>query len=180
VERDRGRGGERREDLHPGGLGAVRDLRREGERPPNIGHLAFSPVVPLLGSEVERVERLLSEFMLEHLDDNLSAGAAIVNERSLVFVCNINLVLDDEAQVRRAYDTLHRMVEHFGALGYSEYRAHLDIMDVAASQASFGDHAYRRFVESIKDAVDPNGILSPGRHGIWPAAYRTGGPGSPR
>lgn len=145
--------------------------------PPNIGHLAFSPVVPLLGSEVEKVERLLSEFMLEHLDDNLSAGAAIVNERSLVFVCNINLVLDDEAQVRRAYATLHRMVEHFGALGYSEYRAHLDIMDVASSQASFGDHAYRRFVEAIKDAVDPNGILSPGRHGIWPAAYRAGGPG---
>ena len=32
--------------------------------------------------------------------------------------------------------------------------------------------AYRRFVEKIKDAVDPQGILSPGRHGIWPASMR--------
>jgi len=141
--------------------------------PSGIGHLAFSPVVPLVGAEVAKVEHLLNEFMVEHLDDNLSAGIAVINERSLIIVCNLNLVLDDEAQIARARDTLHKMVEHFGALGYAEYRAHLDIMDTASEQYSFNDHAYRRFVETIKDAVDPKGILSPGRHGIWPAAYRS-------
>jgi 4-cresol dehydrogenase (hydroxylating) len=45
-------------------------------------------------------------------------------------------------------------------------------MDLASDQYSFNDHAYRRFCERIKDAVDPNGILSPGRHGIWPAGMR--------
>jgi 4-cresol dehydrogenase (hydroxylating) len=45
-------------------------------------------------------------------------------------------------------------------------------MDLASDQYSFGDHAYRRFCEAIKDAVDPNGILAPGRHGIWPSAMR--------
>ena len=45
-------------------------------------------------------------------------------------------------------------------------------MDLAQEQFGFGDHAYRRFVEKIKDAVDPNGILAPGRHGIWPARLR--------
>jgi 4-cresol dehydrogenase (hydroxylating) len=38
-------------------------------------------------------------------------------------------------------------------------------MDLAQAQYSFGDHAYRRFVERIKDAVDPNGILSPRQAG---------------
>ena len=56
--------------------------------------------------------------------------------------------------------------------GFGEYRAHLDYMDLAAGTYSFGDHAYRRFLERIKDAVDPNGILAPGKQSIWPASYR--------
>ena len=46
--------------------------------------------------------------------------------------------------------------------GYAEYRAHVDFMDEAAAQYSFGDHAYRRFCETLKDAIDPAGILNPG------------------
>jgi len=140
--------------------------------PEGIGHIGFSPVVPLLGSEVVKVERMMSEFIETRQNDNLSAGALVINDRSLVFVCNMNLVLDDEAQVKRSFDTVREMVKAFGAEGYGEYRAHIDFQDDAAEQYSFGDHAYRRFVEKIKDAVDPQGILSPGRHGIWPANRR--------
>ena len=31
----------------------------------------------------------------------------------------------------------------------------------------------RRFNETLKDAIDPNGIISPGRAGVWPAAFRS-------
>lgn len=140
--------------------------------PDTFGHLAFSPVVPGVGEEVAKLERLLSEYVAEHLHENLSVGFTFFNDRCLIGVVEISLDLTDEAQVREAYAQLGRMVEHFGALGYSEYRAHLEIMDVASAQYSFGDHSYRRFVETIKDAIDPRGIIAPGRHGIWPAAYR--------
>ena len=44
------------------------------------------------------------------------------------------------------------------------------LQDDVADQYSFNNHVLRRFNETLKDAIDPNGILSPGRAGIWPAA----------
>lgn len=38
---------------------------------------------------------------------------------------------------------------------------------------SFNDHALRKFLETLKDAADPNGIVSPGRGGVWPSPYRS-------
>jgi 4-cresol dehydrogenase (hydroxylating) len=34
------------------------------------------------------------------------------------------------------------------------------------------DNILRRFHETVKDAVDPKGILSAGRYGIWPKLLR--------
>ncbi|MDQ1042373.1 hypothetical protein [Streptomyces sp. V4I2] len=45
-------------------------------------------------------------------------------------------------------------------------------MDLVADQYDFNDHAMRRFTEKLKDAIDPVGILAPGKQGIWPAAHR--------
>jgi len=56
--------------------------------------------------------------------------------------------------------------------GWGEYRTGPAFMDDVMDMYSYNNHALRRLQERIKDALDPNGILSPGRCGIWPKHLR--------
>ncbi|WP_281882532.1 FAD-binding oxidoreductase [Agromyces rhizosphaerae] len=142
--------------------------------PDHIGHVGFSPAVPLVGRDVREVVDLLEEIVVREAGVNFVMGICVASERSALLVSGLAFDTSDEQQSATAFSTVKSMVRAAGALGYGEYRAHLDFMDLAAEQYSFGDFAYRRFCERIKDAVDPNGILAPGRHGIWPAGRRDG------
>ena len=73
------------------------------------------------------------------------------------------------AQGRRVFE---RLVEVSAENGWGEYRTHVAFMDDVANMYSYNDHALRRFHETLKDAIDPNGILSPGKSGVWPKRLR--------
>jgi 4-cresol dehydrogenase (hydroxylating) len=141
------------------------------------GHIGFSPVARLTGSDATALRNLLRGLVEDKARLDYAAVLIPTNARSFVHITLVIFDTKDEAQTRRAYDTAKLLVSEAAKEGYGEYRAHLDFMDLAADQYSFGDHAYRRFAETIKDAVDPNGILSPGKQGIWPKAMRNDGPG---
>jgi 4-cresol dehydrogenase (hydroxylating) len=136
------------------------------------GHVGFSPVVPLTGRDAFALHSLLRGLVENRMGLDYFAGQLVINARSLLHVCGAVFDVADERETRRAYDTCKLLVREAAKAGYGEYRAHLDFMDLAAEQFSFGNHAYMRFVETIKDAVDPNGILSPGKQGIWPKSMR--------
>jgi 4-cresol dehydrogenase (hydroxylating) flavoprotein subunit len=135
------------------------------------GHIGFSPVAPLVGHEAVAVRDLLRG-MVEEAGLDYIAALLPVSARSFAHITMVIFDTKNEQQTRSAYDVAKRLVKDCAKLGYGEYRAHLDFMDLASDQYSFGDHAYRRFCETIKDALDPNGILSPGKQGIWPRAMR--------
>ena len=139
--------------------------------PDFIGHVGFAPVVPLVGTEIRHV---IDEMFARAAPLGMTPGLGIlaINGRSAAVVGAFMFDRTNADMTRKAFDVAKELVRDLGAQGYGEYRAHLDFMDLAAEQYSFNDHAYRRFVEKIKDAVDPKGVVSPGRHGIWPRRYR--------
>ena len=61
-------------------------------------------------------------------------------------------------------------MEDFAAQGYGEYRTHLDFMDQIAATYNWNDGALWKLHQRLKQALDPDGVLSPGKSGIWPAA----------
>jgi 4-cresol dehydrogenase (hydroxylating) flavoprotein subunit len=131
------------------------------------GHLDFSPIAPLRGDDAVELYRLIGPLLV---GAGLDYGPAfILTQRTLIHICPILFNTLDEAQVRAAFDVYPRLVRECAARGYGLYRAHLAFMDLVQEQYSFGDHAVRRVLERIKATLDPNGVIAPGKQGIWPA-----------
>ena len=138
------------------------------------GHIGFSPIAPLVGRDAVALRDLLRG-MVEGAGLDYIVGMLPINARSFAHITMVIFDTKNEAQAHSAYEVSRKLVVAAGKLGYGEYRAHLDFMDLAADQYSFNNHAYLRFCETIKDALDPAGILSPGKQGIWPRSMRNGG-----
>jgi 4-cresol dehydrogenase (hydroxylating) len=78
----------------------------------------------------------------------------------------------DAAHNKKIRDAFVKWVELAAAEGWAEYRAPTVYQDMIARTYSYNDGALMRMREKIKDAVDPNGIISAGRYGVWPKHLR--------
>lgn len=129
-------------------------------------HIDFSPVCAPLGRDAVRQYRMITDRAAHYGFDYY--GGFTVGPRTMHHIFAAIFNRDDPMQARAAGELLKTLINDFGAAGYGQYRTHLAFMDLAASQYDFNNHALMRMSESIKEALDPNGILSPGKQGIWP------------
>ena len=81
---------------------------------------------------------------------------------------------DDADMTRRADALFRELMADARQRGFGEYRSHLSYMDEVAATYDFNGGSLHRLNERMKDAIDPNGILAPGKQGIWPKRYREG------
>jgi 4-cresol dehydrogenase (hydroxylating) len=137
------------------------------------GHIGFSPVMPpdgrLVMEQFARTRARYIEFGQDFSSTFYHHGR---------HVTNVNLILYDKdnaeqtVKVRGLFDAL---IEDAHANGYAEYRTHISYMQAVADTFDFNGHALSKLNETVKDALDPNSILAPGKNGIWGKAYRKGG-----
>jgi len=139
--------------------------------PRSQGHIGFSPIIPMDG------EALLEAMALfDRVHRELGSGRAVLTvlssfPRALVII-DLFPVERDVEKNRKMRALYRRLIKEAAARGWGEYRTHTTFMGDISNTYSFNNHALRRFHETIKDAVDPNGILSPGKCGIWPKRMR--------
>ena len=72
---------------------------------------------------------------------------------------------------RKAHWLIRTLIDDCAKHGWGEYRTHLALMDQIAETYNFNDNAQMKLNEQIKNALDPKGILAPGKNGIWPKSY---------
>src|SRR6188768_243823 len=134
------------------------------------GHIGYSPVLPANGAAaMDQFKRTYDRYRQFGMDYH---GSFAMGERSIV---NVNQVLfnkDDAGMMSRVNNFFRALVADATEKRYGEYRTHIDYMDLVASTYDFNGNAMLKANETIKDALDPNGILAPGKSGIWPKRYR--------
>jgi hypothetical protein len=139
--------------------------------PRSRGHIGFSPIVPMDG------QALIDAFALfDSIHRELGWGRAVLTTltsfpRAIVII-DLFPVEKDVEKNRKMRELYRRLIKEAAARGWGEYRTHTTFMGDISNTYSFNNHALRRFHETVKDAVDPNGILSPGKCGIWPKRMR--------
>ncbi|WP_298283533.1 FAD-binding oxidoreductase [Novosphingobium sp.] len=137
---------------------------------PNAGHIDFSPVSPSTGKDATELYELIKAEVKTYGFDYI--GAFIIGWRELHNILLIFYDKTDADQQARAREMFSRLVQKAATMGYGEYRTHLAFMDEVAKTFDFNDNAMLRLSERIKDALDPNGVLSAGKSGIWPRHLR--------
>lgn len=137
---------------------------------PNGAHIAFSPIAPIRGTDATALYDLARKRHTEAGIDLMPAFCVGLREMHLI----VEIVFDtSDTEMRKKADRcLRDMIDDAAKLGYGEYRTHLVLMDQVAGTYNWNDGALMKFNERLKDALDPNGILAPGRCGIWPKRYR--------
>ncbi len=141
---------------------------------PSKGHMWFSPIIPRTGQAIIEANRVFSE-AAKSLGMPLFTTftlPACFWERSFIFIL-ATPVTEDPKTNRRYREGFKKLIEIGGQHGWGEYRTAPVFQKAVMDVYSFNNHALQRFHATLKDAIDPNGILSAGRYDIWPKHLRT-------
>jgi len=133
----------------------------------DCGHIGFSPVLPPSGKEALDFYFIAKKRSAEYGFD-FYAGLHLYPRH----LTHINMLIFDrhsEKQRVNVHKLFVALVKDARKEGHAEYRAHVKHQELVASMYDWpeGKGHGRLLAEKIKDAVDPNGIFSEGKMGIW-------------
>ena len=137
------------------------------------GHLTFSPVSAFSGAEAWKQYTTIRALYEDAGFDYY--GGFTAGQRYLNHITMILFDRTDADSMRRANTLFDKLISVAAANGWGEYRTHTLWYDDVARTYAYNDNALQRWNQRVKDAVDPHGIIAPGKMGIWPAAYRESG-----
>ncbi|KAK6068101.1 vanillyl-alcohol oxidase [Seiridium cupressi] len=136
---------------------------------PNGSHLFFSPIAPVTGNDAQAQYELTRQCVEEHGFDFL--WSIVFGLREMHHIVCLVFNREDKESRRRAHALIKTLIAEAAKRGWGEYRAHLALMDQIAATYNFNDNAQMKLNETLKNALDPKGVLAPGKNGIWPAKY---------
>lgn len=136
------------------------------------GHMFFSPSIPFDGETVWEQIQFFDNIYREYGMRYFGGPYISTSNRTLIGTIGLPTFRGDRAKNAVIRQIMTRIIDEAAAKGWGEYRTPIYYMDQVMNTYSYNNYALRRFHETLKDALDPNGILSPGKSGIWPKSSR--------
>ena len=123
------------------------------------GFVWLSPIVPMSGAHAQAfnalIEPIYEKFKFEALVTMTS-----ITSRALCCVLTVAFDKENPEECRRALDCYDALWEACMEAGYVPYRCGIRSMNKLAA----GSQTYWDVVRNIKTALDPHGIMAPGRY----------------
>jgi 4-cresol dehydrogenase (hydroxylating) len=121
----------------------------------------FSPILPAQGMHALKQKTLATEIINKHGFEYYAEF--IVGTRDMHHIMEIPFNRKDREEIKRARECYLALLQEFVKNGYGVYRTSIAFMDVVGK--TYGP-AIQGVFKKIKKALDPNGVLSPGKSGI--------------
>lgn len=143
---------------------------------PQDGHIWLGSIISRSGEELIKAHQVFGQAI-----QDLGIKPAIVGpftapaywqHRTFIFMVPFFVSRSDKTRNAKVREQYVKLVEIAAKHGWTEYRTGPAFQDVVAKTYSFNNNALLRFQTALKDAIDPEGIIAPGRGGIWPKRYR--------
>lgn len=135
----------------PEGIEDLRDI--------NVGLYWVSPVMPMMGEEPIRLQKLVEPVFQAHGFDMI-VSFILLTERSLVAIFNIAFDKTVPEECKKASDCYEAMMSTIMENGYYIYRSGLQGMPKIKERSS----VYWDVASDIKRALDPKDIIARGRY----------------
>ena len=142
--------------------------------PRSQGHMWFSPIIPMTGQAILEAQEVFEKAYRElGSPEGALPGFPVWSFFARAFVIIYFIPIEHDIEKNRKNRAIFRgLVKTAAERGWGEYRTHTAFMGDVMAAYSYNNHALLRLHESIKDTLDPNGILAPGKNGIWPRSMR--------
>lgn len=125
----------------------------------NCGVLWLAPVAPTSGAHTAAIWEIVKTTMLGHGYEP-SVSITLISERTIDCVVNLSYDRDVPGEDERAMACHDDLLDQLCSAGYYPYRLGIQAMGKMPPRTV----AYDRLFANLKSALDPNGILAPGRY----------------
>jgi 4-cresol dehydrogenase (hydroxylating) len=127
------------------------------------GLLWCSPVAPNDGRHARKLTGIAAELMLRHGFEP-AISLTVLTDRTIACIVSIAYDRDVEGEDQRALECYRDLIDSFARDGYHSYRLGVNSMTAMGENG-----AYIEVLQKIKQALDPGGVLAPGRYVPEPA-----------